>query len=65
MKIGKNMLTVTFHPLVNKSIKQRPTMVTECWASIGVDFELVLASGILKSGKIDKSGTIAYLTNKN
>lgn len=48
-------LTVTFHPLVQEPIEQRPTMVTERGAPIGVDLELVLASGILQ-GKTQTPG---------
>lgn len=47
----ENLLTVTFHPLMDKSIQQGATMITEGGASIGVDFELVLASGVLVGGE--------------
>lgn len=46
--LRKTSLTVTFHPLVQEPVEQRPTMVTEGGAPIGVDLELVLASGILE-----------------
>ena len=44
----KRKLTVTFHPLVDQSVEQGPTVITEGRASIRVDFELVLASRVLK-----------------
>lgn len=40
-------LTVTFHPLVNEPVQQRPAVVTEGGAGIRVDFKLVFAPGIL------------------
>lgn len=43
----ENLLTVTFHPLVDKSIQQGPTVIAEGGASVSVDFELVLAPGVL------------------
>lgn len=44
----ENLLTVTFHPLMDKSIQQWPTVITEGGASISVDFKLVLAPGVLE-----------------
>lgn len=40
-------LTVTFHPLVNEPVEQRPAVVTEGGAGVRVDFKLVFAPGIL------------------
>lgn len=40
-------LTVTFHPLVNKPVQQRPAVVTEGGAGVCVDFKFVFAPGIL------------------
>lgn len=40
-------LTVTFHPLVNKPVQQRPAVVTEGGAGVRVDFKFVFAPGIL------------------
>lgn len=40
-------LTVTFHPLVNEPIQQRPAVVTEGGAGVRVDFKFVFAPGIL------------------
>lgn len=41
------VLTVTLHPLVDESIQQRATVVTEGGTTVRVDLELVLASRIL------------------
>lgn len=60
----RTSLTVTFHPLVQEPVEQRPAMVTEGGAAIGVDLELVLAPGILQ-GKTDtdsKSSKINWHT---
>lgn len=43
------VLTVTFHPLVDESVQQGPTVVTKRGAGVGVDLKLVLAPGILRS----------------
>lgn len=49
---GRFLLTVTFHPLVDEAVQQRSAVVAEGGTAVGVDLELVLASGILqKSGK--------------
>lgn len=40
-------LTVTFHPLVNEPVQQRPAVVTEGGAGVRVDFKFVFAPGIL------------------
>lgn len=50
--IGKeNLLTVTFHPLMDKSVQQWPAVITEGGASVSVDFKFVLAPGVLGEKK--------------
>ena len=44
-------LTVTFHPLVNEPVQQRPAVVTEGGAGVRVDFKFVFAPGILGENK--------------
>ncbi|KAK2097717.1 hypothetical protein P7K49_023168 [Saguinus oedipus] len=44
----EKVLTVTFHPLVDESIQQRPTMVTKRGAGVRVDLKLVFAPGVLE-----------------
>jgi hypothetical protein len=55
---ARAVLTVTFHPLVDKSIKQRATVVTKCGAGVGVDLELVLAPGVLRSREANKRAIV-------
>lgn len=52
-------LTGTFHALVDESVEQRTTVVTEGWAGVGVDLELVLCSWVLKRKSEEKKTTIS------
>lgn len=42
------VLTVTFHPLVDESVQQGPTVVAEGGTGVGVDLKLVFAPGVLE-----------------
>lgn len=42
-----DILTVTFHPLVDEAVQQRTTVVAEGRAAVRVNLELVFASGVL------------------
>lgn len=53
---GDQVLTVTFHPLVDESIQQRSTVVTEGGAGVRVDLKLVFAPGVLRPRETDKRG---------
>ncbi len=44
----QNILTIAFEALVNKSVQQRPAVVTERRTSIGVNFELVMVGRLKK-----------------
>lgn len=43
----RRVLTVTFHPLVDETIQQRTTVVTEGGTAVCVDLKLVFAPGVL------------------
>lgn len=43
----RSVLTVTFHPLVDETIQQRATVVTEGGTAVCVDLKLVFAPGVL------------------
>lgn len=60
----ENLLTVTFHPLMDKSIQQGPTVITEGGASISVDFKLVLASWVLGGAGKEKKHIILFQSSK-
>lgn len=52
--LGDQVLTVTLHPLVDETIQQRSTVVTEGRAGVGVDLKLVLAPGVLRPRQTDR-----------
>ena len=49
IRTDRVILTVTFHPLVDKPVQKRSTVVTEGRAAIRVHLKLVLASGVLEN----------------
>lgn len=51
---GDQILTVTFHALVDESIQQRSAVVTKGGAGVGVDLKLVFAPGVLRPRETDK-----------
>lgn len=51
-----NVLTVTFHALVDESVQQRPAVVAERGAGVSVDLKLMLAPGVLRPREADKRG---------
>lgn len=50
------VLTVAFHPLVEETVQQRSTVVTEGRAGVGVDLKLVLAPGVLRPREPERRG---------